>query len=493
MRTNQKIESLVRRAFKEQHGQVLVWLALSMTGLLGMTSLSVDLGHAYYVYCALQASTNAAALAGAQELPSSTATTVATDYSGVSGGDNVDPTLPTVTMVSGYPKITCLSVLSGEGITCVEPADGNAIVVEQQTTVPMFFARVFGHDSLTLTAEAVASARGSTNGPYNVVILVDTTESMGDTDSDSQCDNKRIVCALAGIQVLLNDLSPCASSLSTCGTATNNTSGGGANVSNSVDRVSIFTFPNITVGSASSDYCGGGSVSVKPYTFPASNGTTYAPTGSSTPTYEVVNFSSDYRSSDTATALSTTSDVAEAAGSKSGCTGMQYPGGEGTYYAGAIYAAQAALDAEKTANSGSQNVMIILSDGDAGTTDSGAMPGASTTSGTYPSTKDQCAQAVTAANAATTAGTRVYTVAYGAESSGCGTDSPAITPCQVMEDMASAPQYFFSDYTAGGSGVDSSCISASQPTSNLDQIFTDIATDFTHARLIPNSVYNSTL
>jgi hypothetical protein len=172
---------------------------------------------------------------------------------------------------------------------------------------------------------------------------------------------------------------------------------------------------------------------------------------------------------------------------------MTNPGGEGTYYAGAIYAAQSALVAEQASNPGSQNVIILISDGDAGTTDSGAMGSASTTSGTYPSTKKQCHQAITAAQNAATANafgngaipTRVYSVAYGAEASGCSTDtSPTITPCQTMQQIASAPQNFYSDYTA--TGGTSACISASQPTSSLNQIFLDIAGDLTVARLIPN-------
>jgi hypothetical protein len=199
-----------------------------------------------------------------------------------------------------------------------------------------------------------------------------------------------------------------------------------------------------------------------------------------------VGFSSDYRLADTSSSLNPASDIVMEAGGKSGCTPMSAPGGEGTYYAGAIYAAQAALVAEKTANPGSQNVMVIISDGDAGTTDSGALPGASTSSGTYPSTKQQCAQAVTAAKAAVTAGTRVVTVAYGAESSGCGQDtSPTITPCETMQDMADSSQDFYSDYTA--TGGTSSCVSASQPTTSMSQIFTDIATSLSVPRLIPNN------
>jgi hypothetical protein len=159
-------------------------------------------------------------------------------------------------------------------------------------------------------------------------------------------------------------------------------------------------------------------------------------------------------------------------------------GGFGTYYAQVIYAAQAALVAEQSSYANSQNVIILLSDGDATATRTD-MPGASTTSGVYISTLQQCHQAITAAGAAAAAGTRVYTVAYGAESSGCASDSPAITPCQTMEQIASSPNYFFSDYTATGGS--SSCISAAQPATSLNQIFKAISMDLTNAKLIPNN------
>ena len=114
------------------------------------------------------------------------------------------------------------------------------------------------------------------------------------------------------------------------------------------------------------------------------------------------------------------------------------------------------------------------------------MPGASTSSGTYPSTLQQCHQAVTAAAAAAAAGTRVYSVAYGAEASGCSTDtSPAITPCATMQGIASNSEYFFSDYTATGGS--SSCVSASQPITGLNQIFTTILVDLSSVKLIPNN------
>ena len=65
--------------------------------------------------------------------------------------------------------------------------------------------------------------------------------------------------------------------------------------------------------------------------------------------------------------MNTSSQLGIAAGASgvSGCTGISAPGGEGTYYAQAIYAAQAALVAQQDANPGSSNAMIILTDGDA--------------------------------------------------------------------------------------------------------------------------------
>ena len=110
-------------------------------------------------------------------------------------------------------------------------------------------------------------------------------------------------------------------------------------------------------------------------------------------------------------------------------------------------------------------------------------------SGTYPSYVGMCGQAITAANAATAAGTLVYSVGYGSEPTGCNSDAyggayPNINPCTTMASMASAPQYFYSDYHQTGSN--SNCV-ASQPVSSLSGIFAAIANDLTQSRLIPNT------
>jgi Flp pilus assembly protein TadG len=452
---------------RDDRGQILPLVAVTLIATLGMAAFVCDIGRALYVDRQLQNSANAAALAGAQQLPSTNAVSQANTYSGQQGDHNASGQMGNVTMVSGYPEVLCLTTLQNQGMSCSAPANGNAVRVEEQVTVPMIFASLFGQKSITLTAMATAASGGSGASPANVAIVLDTTASMNDQDSDSNCSNTRISCALGGVQTLLSKLSPCGSATS-CGTATS------GNVANAVDEVALYTFPGLSSTSQQQyDYnCSGTNPTIAAYTYPTP------------PTYQVINFSSDYRTSTEASSLAGTSNLVAAVGGKTNCSGMQAPGGEGTYYAGVIYATQAALVASARPNA--QNVMIILSDGDANATS--AHMTSNNTKGTYPSTVDQCHQAVTAAQAATAAGTKVYTVAYGAESSGCATDTPAITPCQTMQQMASAPQYFYSDYTATGGA--STCVSASNPITGLNSIFNSISqgAGMTAPRLIPNSV-----
>ena len=468
-----------------RRGQALMFVTLSLTVVFGLSAMVFDMGVIYRDQSALTASTQAAALAGAEAMAQPGATTnsvtaVVTSYSSVAGDQNASTSLSGASLATGYPIYSCLSTLTTAfGTSCYGPSNSNAIVVKQKVSVPLFFLQIFGGASVTLSSTATASMRGASVSPFNVAIIVDATQSMNTTDNDSNCHNTRISCALSGVQVLLNSLSPCAQILTSCGAAT------GGNVSNSVDRVTLMTFPPVTTLSLGHDLdCLGTLITTAAYTNPLPL----------TATYQVVNFSSDYRTSDTAGSLNTSSNLVKAVKGPSGTPCMEARGGYGTYLAQAITAAQAALVAEKTAFPTSQNVLIVLSDGDsnasctiavAGICTVGQMPGGSTTSGTYMSTLQQCHQAVTAATAATNAGIRVYTVAYGAAASGCITDTaPAITPCQTMERMASSPGYFFSDYTATGGS--SSCISASQPVTNLNQIFQVIAGDLTVSKLIPN-------
>jgi Putative Tad-like Flp pilus-assembly len=444
-----------------RRGQMIALIAVGITGTIALSGFAIDMAHIYYGYQTLLAASQAAALAGAADLSngdsSSGAVAVATRYSALSGQANAIPNLSNVTMAAGYPKAKCLT--SAGSICSAYTANANAIAVSQNASVPMLFLKVVGVGSVPIQVTATAAAGSGSDSPYNVAIVLDTTASMKDLDSDSQCDTSRISCALSGIRTLLGTLSPCSDGLSNCGTAS------GGNVANPVDEVGLFVFPGLTTASQAT----------KDYVCPTSNPSTTSYNNS--PVYQIIPFASDYRTSDSAS-LNSSSDLVIATGGGA-CSGVQAPGGQGTFYAGVIDTAQAALVANARPNT--KNAMIILSDGDAN-----ASASQMTNKNTPYSQTQQCHQAITRAQAAAAAGTIVYTVAYGAESSGCTTDtSPSITPCQTMQQMASASQNFFSDYTATGSS--SSCISASRPTSNLNQIFQEIGASFTVARLIPNN------
>jgi Flp pilus assembly protein TadG len=480
------------------------------------TGVGIDVGRAYTLHRQLQAATDASALAGAAALPDSSATTTAANYSAGTGDSNTRGSLNGATMVSGYPKAVCLTTLQNQGMACASPSNANAMVVKEQITLNLVFMRLLGLKTITVGASSTAAMHGASPTPYNVAIVLDTTLSMSSYDSD--CSMTQMACALQGVQVLLKALSPCAASYSTCSV----TSGV---AKDPVDQVALFTFPNVTTGTVSVDtnctnsmpssygsqrynYSSSGGYyysmpgqTAYPYlpqatafTFPTAGASSYSPSGA---TYQVTKFLSDYRNSDTASSLNSNSDLVQAAGGASNCGGMQppnYAGNYGTYYAGAIYAAQAALTAQQKLYPGSQNVMIILSDGDANAPQTlngvTVMPSPANSSGNYPSYKSECVQGYYAANAATAAGTRVYTVAYGSLTSGCSTDPStysgvAVNPCNVMLYMASAPQYFYSDYKQSGSG--STCYSSAQSVTSLSGIFTSIAGDMTVARLIPDN------
>jgi Flp pilus assembly protein TadG len=491
------------RAFwKDDDGQMLPFVAVLMVAMLGMAGLAVDVGHAYLCQRELQASCDAAALAGAAVIPTSSMTSTvistATNYSSTSNAKNSYGNLSSVTMVAGYPALKCLSTMQTQGISCVGYLPYNALQVKQRAVVPMYFAKLFGMSTMTVGASSTAAKGGGSSRPYNIAIMLDTTLSM--TYYDSDCGNTQMQCSLNGVQVLLRYLDPCGFSQQTC-TFT------AGNAANSVVRVSLFTFPQLQYPTVRYDSdCSNSVATSTSYTFPPIGGTSYMPgTYNNSTTYRIVDFQSDYRVSDTATALNSSSLLTTAAGGSPGCAGMNTPnnaGYYGTYYAATMYAAQAALIQERTANPGSENVLIILGDGDANAPQYNppgnpngiqVMPYPASGTGLYPSYYGECGQAIDAAAFATGQGTTVYTVAYGSPSSGCTTDQsgshaagthPNISPCNEMAAMASHSWDFFSDYKQ--TGADTSCVAA-QTMVSLNNIFLQIAGDLTVARLIPDN------
>lgn len=264
----------------------------------------------------------------------------------------------------------------------------------------------------------------------------------------------------------------------------------------------------ITSGTGSWPWWGTGTTisSVSTSTAPGSATLSAAPTGAGiyggdtifvAPLYQIVPFSSDYRTSDMTTTplLNSSSDLVKI--TASGC--LKTPGGLGTYYADAITAAQSALAAQQTArtNAGQaagQNVIVLLTDGNA--------TSSSTQMGPLKSTTSECQAAVTAAQTAAKAGTKVYTVYYddNGTSSTCTTDTgsykgsePNSGACYTLQQMAVAPGTTTGTYVNESSqfystdGTSSRYCPSSNNYTTITSIFDNIVKSNETARLIPNN------
>jgi Putative Flp pilus-assembly TadE/G-like len=495
---SRRSESQVRPVRDSQRGQALVIMLFCLVGLLSMAAFVIDIGGLYYSHQELVAATDAAALAGGAAVPAGNATSVAAQYSAASGDLNNRPNLQNVSVTSTLECLTATGLgLPPCSVYGSQPS-ANAIQVTETATVSTFFAKIFGVKSVNISATATASAKGGGGSPYHIMMVLDTTHSMG-TGTDTGCvtgSSKSYSpeqCAQFGIQTLLGELDPCAATLASCGTATNGLT------ANPVDQVGLTVFPGLC-----SDTASGVTTSNCPAATSLTNTTansTYAPPDYSCPStappiaaynnnpeYMLLGFQNNYRSSDSA-ALATvggSSNLVNAAGAGISNCGLATPGGEGTFYAGAIYAARDYLYANHTTNV--QDIMIFLSDGDANAT-STELGGSVRTDG-LPlfTTTAECQQAVTAATSAKGApyNIQIYSISYGSETTGC-TTGDTLTPCGTMAGIASSPlsQYFFS-VPQTVNGVTSTVCSGARPDTALNQVFTDIAADLTAARLIPN-------
>jgi hypothetical protein len=291
---------------RRQDGQSLIITVLFLFVLLAISALSLDVGHAYLAQRRLQASADAAALAGAQALPSITsADTVANQYG--SGGDNAPAGVDDVQM-----NVTTRCLTSTPNCTSDSP---DAVVVNETGSVKTMFGGLFGISSLNVNAESTACSPCGEK-PLDVMLVLDRTGSMC-TDSagnpDPNCTDMQN--ARGGLLTFLGLMDP------------------------SLDHVGFAVLPPAPVNS---------SVCARP---PNSAATTYNDQNAS---YVLVPLSSDYKTGgqlNSSSALVSTIDCVQANGS--------------TAYANALEAAQNEL--VKDGRPGVQKVIIMMSDGAANT------------------------------------------------------------------------------------------------------------------------------
>lgn len=182
----------------DERGQAAVLMALMLVVLLGFAALVIDVGYAYYVKRSLQASADAAALAGAQELPDpAAAEAVAENYSGIDGSKNERVNVPDVEITA---DAKCMAIAP------CRPA--NAITVTQTAEVQTKFARLLGVEDFEVRATSTACFPCASR-PLDIMLVLDRTLSMcmnSNGTYNSACTD--LNNAKAGIRTFLGFLDP---------------------------------------------------------------------------------------------------------------------------------------------------------------------------------------------------------------------------------------------------------------------------------------------
>lgn len=125
-----------------EHGQVVALIVLFMVALLGACAIVIDLGNAYYQRQSLRAAADAGALAGASGLPTSQSAALAA--ANAQFDKNAKP---------GDGRSSAITQ---------DLAPGDSVTVTATRQAPSFFARIFGHDSTSITVTARATIESYT-------------------------------------------------------------------------------------------------------------------------------------------------------------------------------------------------------------------------------------------------------------------------------------------------------------------------------------------
>jgi hypothetical protein len=145
---------------RNESGQSVVLTVVFMTVLIGMAALVLDVGSWYRQHRGLQATADAAALAGAQALPDAPGPSVAKDLATAYANKNE----------TGLTK-TQVDFSSAYGGT-------DTVRVEVGKPAPGFFAKLFGFGSVDESAHASARASGMKSAKYVAPIVVKNTHPM---------------------------------------------------------------------------------------------------------------------------------------------------------------------------------------------------------------------------------------------------------------------------------------------------------------------------
>jgi Putative Flp pilus-assembly TadE/G-like len=155
---------------RSERGQAFAVMILALVALLGTAALTMDVGFAWYAKRQVQASADAAALAGAQQLPDiSSATTTANTYATLNTPDNLSNVVVKVT--------TRCSANAGTWCGPTSAYQANTIAVTESAKTPTWFANVLGFNHFDVSAVSTA-CQPCSSAPVDIMVVIDRTGSM---------------------------------------------------------------------------------------------------------------------------------------------------------------------------------------------------------------------------------------------------------------------------------------------------------------------------
>ena len=185
---------------------MLVLMIVALVALLGAAALTMDVGFAWYAKRQVQASADAAALAGAQQLPDvTTALSTANQYATLNTPDNLTGVSVNVT--------TRCSVNAGTWCGPTSTYQANTIAVTESAKTPTWFSKILGFDHFDVKAVATA-CQPCSSAPVDIMLVVDRTGSMCQSpNSNGQIVQDQNGCkdlnnAKDGIRALLGIMDP---------------------------------------------------------------------------------------------------------------------------------------------------------------------------------------------------------------------------------------------------------------------------------------------
>jgi Putative Flp pilus-assembly TadE/G-like/von Willebrand factor type A domain len=363
-------------ALSEEHGQAVIFVVIFMVAVIAVVGFVIDVGHAYEAQRSLQGAADAAALAGAQQLPDpAAAQQTAQQYGSSAAGKNHI----TDVVVNEQIATSCNATIPG-----CSPV--NMVSVDERASVPTYFSKIIGVNSLDLKVHAAACSPCGAKA-VDIMLVLDRTGSMcqDSTGRDMHPTCPDMNNAKDGLRTFLGYFDP------------------------NMAHVGFAVLPPAVDPSRPCDAPG-----------------SYNSTG-----YELVPLSSDFRRPDgtlnSSSSLVSTINCVQSNGS--------------TAYANAIEAAQAELNQHGRPNV--PKIIVFASDG-AANTGPGYYPS------TSPYRTRPCGQGVASAATVKAAGTIIYSIGYALDDAtgGCvnsvtrGAETPAITVRQALQGIASSPDKF---------------------------------------------------